>query len=306
MNPLEISNVGFTYDDGTVALKEVSISVRKGEKVAVVGPNGAGKSTLMHLIAGFRMPFSGRVAIDGRLLEESNADDLRSNVGLLFQDPDDQIFMPTVEEDVAFGPRNLGLADIEKRVAYGLRESGIEDLAKRKTHRLSYGMKKRVAIAGILAMDPEILLLDEPTSGLDPTSRRELIDFLRRTDKTMLIATHDLDAAAEIVDRAVVLNVGVLMEGTMWSLVLAGDLMREAGLELPPITKLFSVLGTMGYPTQDLPISLDQAIDQLKKVMDREGMHAHFHIHAHDHRVGRHDHEHSEKVQEELQRKDEK
>ena len=306
MKPLEIADVGFTYEDGTVALKGLSMSIGKGEKVAVVGPNGAGKSTLLHLIAGFRMPFSGQVMIEGRPLDESSADNLRKQVGLLFQDPDDQIFMPTVEEDVAFGPRNLGLDDIEGRVARGMRSSGIETIAMRKTHRLSYGMKKRVAIAGILAMDPAILLLDEPTSGLDPRSRAELIGLLKEMDRTMLIATHDLEAAAEIVDKAVVLNVGMLMEGTMRELVLARDLMHEAGLELPPISKLFRILETMGYPMDDLPVSLDEAVEQLTRVMDREGKHAHAHIHTHVHGGHEDDHKHSKATAGERQPRDEK
>jgi energy-coupling factor transporter ATP-binding protein EcfA2 len=282
------------------------MSIDRGEKVAVVGPNGAGKSTLLHLIAGFRMPFSGQVTIEGKQLDESNADDIRRHVGLLFQDPDDQIFMPTVEEDVAFGPRNLGLDDIEGRVARGMRSSGIESLAKRKTHRLSYGMKKRVAIAGILAMDPAILLLDEPTSGLDPRSRADLIGLLKGMDRTMLIATHDLEAAAEIVDKAVVLNVSTLMEGTMRELVLARDLMQEAGLELPPISKLFRVLETMGYSVDGLPVSLDQAVEQLTRVMDRDGKHAHAHIHAHVHKGRDDDHEHSKAAAREHQPRDKK
>jgi cobalt/nickel transport system ATP-binding protein len=306
LKPLEIADVGFTYEDGTVALKGLSMSIGKGEKVAVVGPNGAGKSTLLHLIAGFRMPFSGHITIEGRELEESSADALRKHVGLLFQDPDDQIFMPTVEEDVAFGPRNLGLDDIEGRVARGMRSSGVEALAKRKTHRLSYGMKKRVAIAGILAMDPSILLLDEPTSGLDPRSRVELIGLLKGMDRTMLIATHDLEAAAEIVDKAIVLNVGMLMEGTMRDLLLAPDLMQEAGLELPPISKLFRVLESMGHPVDDLPISLNQAVEQLTRVMDRSGKHAHAHIHEHSHDGREHDHEHTKAAAREHQPREKK
>lgn len=292
MKPLEIVDVGFAYEDGTVALRNLSLSIGSGEKVAVIGPNGAGKSTLLHLIAGFRTPFSGQVVIEGRKLDDSNADDLRRHVGLLFQDPDDQIFMPTVEEDVAFGPRNLGLDDIEGRVARAMKGSAVEHLAKRKPHRLSYGMKKRVAIAGILAMDPAILLLDEPTSGLDPRSRADLIRLLKGMDRTMLIATHDLEAAAEIADRAIVLNIGRLMEGTMREVVMAGDLMQDAGLELPPISKLFRVLESMGYPVDDLPASLDQAVEQLTRVMDRTGKHAHAHIHEHVHNGLEHDHEH--------------
>ena len=283
MRPLEIESMGFSYEDGTVALENVSLSLERGEKVAIVGPNGAGKSTLLHLIAGFRMPFTGKVSIDSQTLTESSADDLRKTVGLLFQDPDDQIFMPTVEEDVAFGPRNLRLEDIDGRVSKGLRSAGVETLAKRKTHKLSYGMKKRVAIAGIMAMDPDILLLDEPTSGLDPKARSELIKLLKGMDRSMLIATHDLEAAAEIVDRAIVLNVGILMEGTMRDLVMSRDLLERAGLEIPPVSKLFSVLGSMGYSVEALPVSMDQAVAQLSKVIDREGRHIHAHVHEHDH-----------------------
>ncbi len=286
MRPLEIESLGFSYEDGTVALENVSLSLERGEKVAIVGPNGAGKSTLLHLIAGFRMPFTGKVLIDSQTLTESSADDLRKTVGLLFQDPDDQIFMPTVEEDVAFGPRNLRLEDIDGRVSKGLRSAGVETLAKRKTHKLSFGMKKRVAIAGIMAMDPDILLLDEPTSGLDPKARSELIKLLKGMDRSMLIATHDLEAAAEIVDRAVVLNVGILMEGTMRDLVMSRDLLERAGLEIPPVSKLFSVLGSVGYSVDALPVSMDQAVAQLSKVIDREGRHIHAHVHEHDHKSG--------------------
>lgn len=284
MRPLEIESLGFSYEDGTVALENVSLSLERGEKVAIVGPNGAGKSTLLHLIAGFRMPFTGKVLIDSQTLTESSADELRKMVGLLFQDPDDQIFMPTVEEDVAFGPRNLRLDDIDGRVSKGLRSAGVETLAKRKPHKLSYGMKKRVAIAGIMAMDPNILLLDEPTSGLDPRARSELIKLLKGMDRSMLIATHDLEAAAEIVDRAVVLNVGILMEGTMRDLVMSRDVLERAGLEIPPVSKLFSVLGSMGYSVDALPVSMDQAVAQLSKVIDREGRHIHAHVHEHDHK----------------------
>jgi len=284
VRPLEIESLGFSYEDGTVALENVSLSLERGEKVAIVGPNGAGKSTLLHLIAGFRMPFTGKVLIDSQTLTESSADDLRKMVGLLFQDPDDQIFMPTVEEDVAFGPRNLRLDDIDGRVSKGLRSAGVETLAKRKPHKLSYGMKKRVAIAGVMAMDPNILLLDEPTSGLDPRARSELIKLLKGMDRSMLIATHDLEAAAEIVDRAVVLNVGILMEGTMRDLVMSRDVLERAGLEIPPISRLFSVLGSMGYSVDALPVSMDQAVAQLSKVIDREGRHIHAHVHEHDHK----------------------
>lgn len=270
MKALEVRSLTYKYDDGTVALDDINLVVEKGEKVAIVGPNGAGKSTLLNLVAGFRMPFTGNVLIQGRQLSEGNADELRRDVGLVFQDPEDQIFMPTVEEDVAFGPRNLGLDDIDGRVKAALRSAGIEALAKRRPHKLSYGMKKRVAIAGILAMEPTILLLDEPTSGLDPKARSDLVKLLKQMDKTMLIATHDLDAAAEIVDRAMILNVRVVMDGSMMEIAMAKQLLHDAGLEPPAVTRLFDAIDGMGYPIESLPVSMDQAVAELTKVIDRE------------------------------------
>lgn len=294
MKALEVERLTFAYEDGTLALDGVSFSVDVGEKVAIVGPNGAGKSTLLHLVAGFRMPFEGAVRVNGVELSPSTADEVRRDIGLLFQDPDDQVFMPTVEEDVAFGPRNYGLDDIEGRVTRALRRVGIEHLAGRNPQRLSFGMKKRVAIAGMLAMEPKILLLDEPTSGLDPRARAELVSLLKGMDRTILIATHDLEAASEVVDRAVVLNTRVVRIGTMRELVMDGSLLSEAGLEMPPVSKLFRVLESMGYPVETLPVSMDQAVAELTRVIDREGRHIHAHIHEHEHTPEdeRHAHEH--------------
>lgn len=270
MKALDAMSLTYSYDDGTLALKDLSISLNEGEKVAIVGPNGAGKSTLLHLIAGFRMPFQGDVFVDGLKLEVSTADDVRKKLGLLFQDPDDQIFMPTVEEDVAFGPRNLKLDDVEGRVLKAMRSTGTDHLAKRRPHRLSYGMKKRVAIAGILAMDPEILLLDEPTSGLDPRSRAELISFLKGMKRTMLIATHDLDAAAEIADRLVVLNISQVAEGTMKELVSERGLLEGAGLEIPQISKLFESIRSSGFSVESVPVTMDQAAAEFGRTVERE------------------------------------
>jgi cobalt/nickel transport system ATP-binding protein len=156
-------------------------------------------------------------------------------------------------------------------------------------------MKKRVAIAGTLAMDPKMLLMDEPTSGLDPRSRSELIRLLRNMDKTMLIATHDLEAAAEIVDRAIVLNVSSIMEGSMRDLVLAREVLDKAGLEIPPVSKLFDVLDSMGYQVGVLPVSMDQAVAELTRVIEREGRHVHAHVHEHNHARGDASHAHSHK-----------
>jgi cobalt/nickel transport system ATP-binding protein len=270
---LELRKVGYSYEDGTVALKDVDLAIEEGEKVAIVGPNGAGKSTLLHLIAGFRMPFQGEALVSGKRLSAPTADEIRNSIGLLFQDPDDQIFMPTVEEDVAFGPRNLKLGDIEDRVQRGMTSVGVASLAKRAPHRLSYGMKKRVAIAGLLAMDPNLLLLDEPTSGLDPRSRSELIKLLKSLKRTMLIATHDLEAASEIVDWAIVLNVEPVMKGTMHDLVRSSDVLEKTGLEMPPLPRIFRALEKRGYAIEALPLTTDQASAELTRLIDREATH---------------------------------
>lgn len=270
MKVLDIEGVSFTYEDGTPALKGISLSIDEGEKVAVIGPNGAGKSTFLHLIAGFRTPFEGSLKVMGERLEERTADQVRRHIGLLFQDPDDQIFMPTVEEDVAFGPVNLGLDRVEDRVVQALRCTSIEDLAKRKPHRLSHGMKKRVAIAGVLAMEPELLLLDEPTAGLDPRSRSDLIELLRNMKRTMLMATHDLEAAAEIVDRVVLLNGSVAFEGGLSELMSKDDALERAGLEPPQVARLFKRLGAMGYGPQGVPVTLDQGVAEAVRVIERE------------------------------------
>jgi cobalt/nickel transport system ATP-binding protein len=267
---LEVKTLSFTYEDGTPALKEIDLTIEEGEKVAVIGPNGAGKSTLLHLVAGFRTPFHGSVRVMEEGLDERTADQVRRHIGLLFQDPDDQIFMPTVEEDVAFGPVNLSLDRVEDRVARALRSTSIEDLAKRKPHRLSHGMKKRVAIAGVLAMEPSLLLLDEPTAGLDPHSRSSLIELLRNMSKTMLIATHDLEAAAEIVDRVVLLNGGVAFDGGLAELMTQDAVLEKAGLEPPQISKLFKRLRGMGYEANILPVTLDQGVAEAVRFADRE------------------------------------
>jgi len=267
---LEIDNLAYSYEDGTVALKGLSLAVEEGEKVAVIGPNGAGKSTLLHLIAGFRMPFTGEVRVHGRMLDQQSAGAVRRDVGLLFQDPDDQLFMPTVEEDVAFGPVNLRLDDVEGRVAKAMRSAGVDAIAERRPHRLSHGMKKRVAIAGILAMDPKVLLLDEPTSGLDPRSRAELISLLKGMKKTMLMATHDLDAVAEVVDRVLVLNISPVAEGRLGELAGRGSVLEDAGLEPPQLTRVFKALEDKGFKVDHLPTTMDQAVAHLIRLLERQ------------------------------------
>jgi cobalt/nickel transport system ATP-binding protein len=206
---IEIESLRFTYPDGTAALRGISLDVAEGEKVALIGPNGAGKSTLLlHLNGIFRG--DGSVRIDGLPVEKENLKAIRQKVGIVFQNPDDQLFCPTVFEDVAFGPRNMGLErnEIERRVTESLAAVGMEASVKKSPFRLSFGERKRVAIATVLALRPSVLVIDEPTANLDPRSRRAIIALLRDLHDTQVIATHDLDLARDLCSRTILLDSG--------------------------------------------------------------------------------------------------
>jgi len=207
---VDIQGLGFAYPDGTVALSDVELHIHRGERVALLGPNGAGKTTLILHMNGIHLPQKGTVAVSGLPVRHDNLIDIRRRVGIVFQDPDDQLFMPTVREDVAFGPANLGLKgrDLDERVEQALATVEVADLADRPPNHLSFGQKRRVAIAGVMAMAPEILILDEPTSNLDPASRVDLTGVLDELDVTQLIVTHDLLYALEICERSVILDAG--------------------------------------------------------------------------------------------------
>ena len=213
MNAIEITNLQYRYHDGTEALRGVSFSVAPGECVALLGPNGSGKSTLLLHLNGIlpeKLSGNGAVKILGEPVGAKNIETIRRQVGLVFQDPDDQLFCPTVQEDVAFGPQQLGLAEAEvvARVEKALAQAGLAGFGRRATHHLSHGEKRRVCLAGVLACEPAILILDEPTSDLDPRGRREFKATLRQISATKLIATHDLELAVELCSRAIVLDRG--------------------------------------------------------------------------------------------------
>jgi len=239
---IALRQVTYAYPDGVVAIEGVDLDVEVGERVAIVGPNGAGKSTLLHLTAGFQWPFGGEVRVFGELLTRKSAPAIRRHLGLVFQDPDDQVFMPRVWDDVAFGPRNLGWpeARVREAVERALAGMGIADLAERVPHRLSFGQKKRVALAGVLAMDPDVLLLDEPTTGLDPRARHDLLGTLRILDKTLIIATHHLEEVGVFADRLVVLDRRKIAEGTPREILARKDVLAALDLEtlvagMPPV-----------------------------------------------------------------------
>lgn len=214
-NPIWIKNLSYVYPDGTQALKHLSISIAATERVAIVGANGSGKSTLLLHLNGILLPQAGEIWIGEMLVSHQNLRAIRNFVGLVFQNPDDQLFMPTVGEDVAFGPKNLGLTGtaLSHRVNQSLYAVGIdpEKYYERNPQNLSGGEKKRIAIAGVLAMQPQVLGLDEPTAQLDPRSRRQLIELLHGLPLTQVIVTHDLDLALELCPRTIVLSQGKIV-----------------------------------------------------------------------------------------------
>jgi cobalt/nickel transport system ATP-binding protein len=233
---LEVDGVAFAYPDGHQALFGVSFRVEKGERVALLGPNGAGKTTLVLQLNGVLLAGAGRVAVAGLPVASEHLKEIRRRVGIVFQDPDDQLFMPTVAEDVAFGPANLGLrgAELETRVKGALAAVGMEGHADRPPHHLSFGQRRRVAVATVLAMEPEILVLDEPSSNLDPASRRELAEIVTGLDITILMVTHDLPYALQLCPRALIMNGGTITaDGPTARLLADADLLAANRLELP-------------------------------------------------------------------------
>jgi cobalt/nickel transport system ATP-binding protein len=226
----------FRYPDGHPALDGLDLHITHGERVAVLGPNGAGKTTLMLHLNGLLSASAGELEVAGIVVEKSRLNELRARVGLVFQDPDDQLFMPTVREDVAFGPLNMGLerAEVEARVDEALAAVRMSHAADRAPHQLSQGERRRVAIATVLAMDPLLLVLDEPSANLDPRARRELLELLAEIDRTLLIVTHDLPFAAELCERAVILAAGrIVADGDATDILGDAPLLAANDLELP-------------------------------------------------------------------------
>ena len=233
---LEVLGLSYVYPDGHQALHDVDLHVHHGERLALLGPNGAGKTTLLLHLNGIFRPAAGTVRVAGLDITDESLMEVRRRVGIVFQDPDDLLFIPTVGQDVAFGPANFGVEgeELDRRVTEALGAVSMVDALERAPHHLSYGERRRVAIATVLAMRPEILVLDEPTSNLDPASRRELIDVLRGLPITQLLVTHDLPFALELCPRALVMDEGRIVAGDATVEILSDEaLMKTHRLELP-------------------------------------------------------------------------
>ncbi len=233
---LEVRDLAFTYPDGHQALRGVDLTVTAGERVAILGPNGAGKTTLVLALNGINTPTRGTVRVAGTTVERPTLAEIRRRVGIVFQDPDDQLFMPTVRDDVAFGPANLGVRGVElaARTAEALDAVGMAHVADRAPHHLSFGERRRVALATVLAMRPDVLVLDEPSSNLDPSARRELAEIVLGLPVTILLVTHDLPYALQLCARSVVLNGGrIVVDGPTRDVLADRDTMAANRLELP-------------------------------------------------------------------------
>ncbi len=267
---ISVKNVKFSYPAGVKAINDVSLEIQRGERVALLGPNGSGKSTLILLIAGLLSPQKGEIRVFSEDVTSKSFQKLRQKVGVVFQDPDDQLFNQSVAEDVAYGPRNLRLPEdvIQKRCDHILEDISISHLRDRPPHRLSFGEKKKVSLATALVLRPELLLLDEPTANLDLVSRRGLIDMLNELNAegtTIVVSTHDVEALPELADRVLVVSRGSLLGGGEMHKVLQNvALLESAGLELPSIARLFTKLKDLGL-VGEVPITYEEALSLLQK-----------------------------------------
>ena len=275
---LEVKNIKYSYNADYQALKGVSLKVEKGDMVALLGKNGAGKSTLFLHLNGIYRPDEGQVFIDGEELKYDKKSLLkfRQKVGIVFQNPDDQIFAPTVEEDVAFGPLNLGLSmeEVQDRVEDALARVGMSGFEKTAPHHLSGGQKKRVAIAGILAMKPEVMVLDEPTAGLDPQGVVDLTKLLRELNDegiTIIISTHEVDLVPDYAKKVFVLVDGLLIaEGTPKDIFSKPEILDQANLKVPIVTQLFQKLEADGIDMEnDYPLTIDEAREKFLKLLNK-------------------------------------
>jgi cobalt/nickel transport system ATP-binding protein len=281
---ISLKNVTYRYPDGNTAIDGLNLDIEKGEAVAIVGPNGAGKSTLLQIIAGLIPVSEGQLTVTGKEIDRRSVDRpndlewLRRKLGIIFQDSDVALFNSTVWNDVVFGPLHMGLSveEVKARGNRALDRLGIAHLRDRAPYRLSGGEKRKVSIASVLSIEPEILLFDEPTSDLDPRSRRMVVDLLKSMSaegRTIIVATHDVNAVPDFAKRIVVLNKRVLASGDVRTILSNETMLNEADLDVPEISRLFKVLASIGYTTEELPFSLEEAVEQIKRRGDRVHVH---------------------------------
>jgi len=265
-----LENVSYRYPDGTLALDGVSLSFEKGERTALLGPNGCGKTTLLLHLNGILKPTSGKVYFEDKPLEYTSKFllNLRRRVGFIFQDPNDQLFAPTVRQDVAFGPLNLGqpIDKVKKSVDEALKTVGMSEYADKPPHFLSLGQKKRVALAGVLAMQPEVLVMDEPTSNLDPRASIEILRLLLRLNQefglTLILATHDVDMVPLFANKLYIMSKGkIALEGSPEEIFSNTELIRSVNLRSPRITHLFEILRRKNHlpVNKQLPLTIGEA-----------------------------------------------
>jgi len=264
---IQLEGVSYRYPDGTLALDRVNLRILKGERVAILGPNGAGKTTLVMHLNGIFAATDGAVRVLGMSVENKTLREIRSRVGVVFQKPENQLFCPTLREDVAFGPASMGLPadEVDERVRWALETVRLRGCEERAPHHLSVGEMKRAAIATVLAMKPGVLVLDEPTADLDPESTRELVGFLAKLHEangiTLVLATHNVNIAPLLADRAFVMSRGrVVGEGLIHEVLSNQLLMKQAGLELPTITQFFNKLRDHGL-ANSMPVTVDEGVE---------------------------------------------
>ncbi|MDD5099805.1 MAG: ATP-binding cassette domain-containing protein [Syntrophales bacterium] len=278
MRAVDVREVSFTYDDGTEALAGIHFRVEEGEFVAVLGSNGSGKTTLIQLLVGLLKTNAGRIEIGGREIGSLEAEELYQRVGLVFQNPNDQLFAATVEEDCAFGPRNLNLpeAEVQKRVTESLAAVAALPLRGRAIHHLSFGEQKRVSLAGVLAMRPAVLILDEPTAGLDPAGEAQMMQLLKKLNReekmTVILATHSVDMLPLFANRIYVLDRGrVLQEGPSEEIFRHQEMIVRAKLRLPYVSRLmYEMKRHDGVPIDGLPLTIGEARAQLLELIPKE------------------------------------
>jgi len=272
---LKIENLHFTYEDGTAALGGIDLEIAQGEFLAMLGSNGSGKTTLIKHLNGLLRPSLGRVLLEGRPIESVEDREVFSRIGIVFQDPNDQLIAATVEEDVAFGPINMGLSpqEVKERVHQALHMVNMENLARKSVHALSHGQKKRICVAGILAMEPQVIVLDEPTAGLDPMGVHNLMHLLEDLNKkqgiTMIMATHVVDLVPLFMSRIAILSRGKLLRcGSPGEVFGDPEALEKAKLHLPLIAELMHILKTRDHVRlHHMPLTVGEARREILRLL---------------------------------------